>query len=196
MQEDRLEQQLIKQAVDGSESAFIQLVERYKDKIFYLGLRMLRSVQDAEDVAQETFLRVYTHLDRFDPKHRFSTWIYRIASNLCIDRIRKKKPQYSLDQPISDGESGQDWYSLQSGNDPTPEESLLSLEARNQVIEGLEQLPPQYKAIVVLRYFHDMSLAEIGEVVSLPVTTVKTRLHRGREALRKKLGPTLGPPTP
>lgn len=187
MQGNQLEQRLIEQAKNGNESAFIQLVERYKDKIFYLGLRMLRSAQDAEDIAQETFLRVYTNLDRFDVKHQFSTWIYRIASNLCIDRIRKKKPRFSLDEPIANDEGGQDWYSLQAGDEPTPEQTLLSLETRTEVLEALEQVPPQYKAAIVLRYFHDLSLAEIGEVLSLPVTTVKTRLHRGREALRKKL---------
>lgn len=187
MQEDQLEHRLIEQAKAGNESAFIQLVERYKDKIYYLGLRMLRSAQDAEDVAQETFLRVYSNLDRFDPKHQFSTWIYRIASNLCIDRIRKKKPQYSLDEPIGGEEGGQDWYSHQAGDEPTPEESLIALETRTRVLDALEQLPAHYKAVVVLRYFHDLSLTEIGEVLSLPVTTVKTRVHRGREALRKIL---------
>lgn len=187
MQENQLELRLVEQAKNGSESAFIQLIEHYKDKIYYLGLRMLRSAQDAEDVAQETFLRVYTNLHRFDTQHRFSTWIYRIASNLCIDRIRKKKPQHSLDEPLGEDDGGQDWYSRQSGNEPTPEESLIALETRTRVLDALEHLPAHYKAVIVLRYFHDLSLAEIGEVLSLPVTTVKTRVHRGREALRRIL---------
>lgn len=187
MQDNQLEYRLIEQAKSGNESAFIRLVERYKDKIYYLGLRMLRSAQDAEDVAQETFLRVYTNLHRFDAKHRFSTWIYRIASNLCIDRIRKRKPQYSLDEPIEGGEGGQDWYSRQAADERTPEESVIALETRTRVLDALEHLPAHYRAVIVLRYFHDLSLAEIGEVLSLPVTTVKTRVHRGREALRRIL---------
>ena len=187
MQDSVLEDDLIERAQRKDETAFIQLVERYKDKIFYLALRMLRSAQEAEDVAQETFLRVYTHLDRFDRKHKFSTWLYRIATNLCIDRIRKAKPKYSLDEPV--GEDGeQDWYSLQEGDEPTPEESLIALETRQQVLDAVEKLPAQYKAVIVLRYFHDLSLAEIGDILQLPVTTVKTRVHRGREALRKLLG--------
>lgn len=189
MQEEQLEPRLVEQAKEGNQSAFIQLVERYKDKIYYLCLRMLRSAEDAEDVAQETFLRVYTNLHRFDPKHQFSTWIYRIASNLCIDRIRKKKPNHSLDEPIKGDEGGRDRLSQQAGDEPTPEESLIALETRKRVVDALEQLPAHYRAVIVLRYFHDLSLAEIGEILSLPVTTVKTRVHRGREALRRLLSP-------
>ncbi|WP_054950951.1 RNA polymerase sigma factor SigW [Numidum massiliense] len=186
-EENKLEALLIQRAVDGDETAFIGIVEQYKDKIYYLSLRMLRSAQDAEEIAQETFLRVYKNLDRFDPQRKFSTWIYRIATNLCIDHIRKRKAHYSLDDSIGD-DDGEDWYSRQESSEPTPEESLMSLELRTKVKDAIEELPAHYKAAIVLRYFHDMTLAEIGEVLSLPVSTVKTRVHRARESLRKVLG--------
>ncbi|WP_155987787.1 RNA polymerase sigma factor SigW [Gorillibacterium massiliense] len=170
----------------GDRRAFEEIVDLYKDKMYHLAYRMLGSANEAEDIAQETFLRVYTNLHRYDENQKFSTWIYRIATNLCIDKLRKRKAVYSLDAEMPDGE-GSDWYSMLPGNEPTPENELLLTETQENIRNAIDTLPEKYKSVVVLRYIQDMSLQEIGDVLDMPVTTVKTRVHRGREFLRKKL---------
>jgi RNA polymerase sigma-70 factor, ECF subfamily len=181
-----VETRLAKLARNGDRRAFIDLVDLYKDKIYHLAYRMLHNVQESEDIVQETFLRVYTNLHRYDEAQKFSTWIYRIGTNLCIDRLRKRKPSYSLDAEVTDSE-GTDWYSMLSSPDLTPEGELLLSETQQQVRDAIDSLPEKYKSAVILRYLHDMSLQEISEVLDMPVTTVKTRVHRGREYLRQKL---------
>jgi len=182
-----VEARLAKLSLGGDRRAFAELVEMYKDRIFHLAYRMLGNNQESEDVVQETFLRVFTNLHRYDESQKFSTWIYRIATNLCIDRLRKRKTYYSLDADMSDNSEGSDWYSLLSSNEKTPESHMLLSETQEQVRKAIETLPEKYKSVVILRYLHDLSLQEIGEVLDMPVTTVKTRVHRGREYLRKKL---------
>lgn len=186
-----VEARLVQLSRNGDRRAFEELVDMYKDKIYHLAYRMLGQSGESEDVVQETFLRVYLNLDRYDENQKFSTWIYRIATNLCIDRLRKRKPNYSLDAEMPDGE-GSDWYSTLPSDQETPEEELVLSETQQQIRKAIETLPEKYKAVVILRYLHDMSLQEIGDVLKMPVTTVKTRVHRGREFLRKKLEPEFG----
>lgn len=186
-----VEARLAKLSRNGDRQAFEELVDMYKDKIYHLGYRMLGNSGEAEDVVQDTFLRVYTNLDRYDENQKFSTWIYRIATNLCIDRLRKRKPSYSLDAEMPDGE-GADWYSMLPADQETPEEETLLSETQHQIRKAIDTLPEKYKSVVILRYLHDLSLQEIGDVLKMPVTTVKTRVHRGREFLRKKLEPEFG----
>jgi RNA polymerase sigma-70 factor (ECF subfamily) len=181
-----VETRLAKLSRNGDRRAFAELVDLYKDKIYHLGYRMLNQRQEAEDVVQETFLRVYTNLDRYDENQKFSTWIYRIATNLCIDRLRKRKPSYSIDAELPEGE-GTDWHAMLASDDASPETELILSETQQHIREAIQSLPDKYKSIVVLRYLHDLSLQEISDILEMPVTTVKTRVHRGREFLRKKL---------
>jgi len=181
-----VEARLAKLSQNGDRRAFAELVDLYKDKIYHLGFRMLGNTQEAEDVVQETFLRVYANLQAYDVTQKFSTWIFRIATNLCIDRLRKRRATYSLDADMPDSE-GTDWYSMLPGNEETPEKRLILSETQEQVRKAIEALPEKYKAVIVLRYLHDFSMKEIGEVLDMPISTVKTRVHRGREYLRKKL---------
>jgi RNA polymerase sigma-70 factor (ECF subfamily) len=181
-----VERRLTQRAKRGDREAFAELVEIYKDKIFQLAYRMTGSRQEAEDIAQETFLRVFANLHVYDESYKFSTWIYRIATNLCIDRKRKKRPDFSLDEQV-DGAEGLDWYSRLSAKDMTPEESVMTRELQDTVQGALLQLSPKYSSIMILRYIEDLTLQEISAVLELPITTIKTRIHRGREALRKKL---------
>lgn len=183
---DTFEKRLAKLAQTGDTQAFAEIVELYKDKIFHLAYRMLSNRHEAEDVVQDTFLRVYRNLSRYDVNQKFSTWIYRIATNLCIDRLRKRKPNYSLDAEMNDQE-GVDGYSMISSDDRTPESYFLVSETQRLIHEAIETLPAKYKSVMVLRYLQDMSLQEISDVLDMPVTTIKTRVHRGREFLRKKL---------
>ncbi|MFD1954088.1 RNA polymerase sigma factor SigW [Paenibacillus thailandensis] len=181
-----MEARLAKLALKGDQRAFAELVELYQDKLFHMAYRMLNNRQEAEDIVQDTFLRVYKNLDKYDENLKFSTWIYRIATNLCIDRLRKRKPSYSLDAESSEHE-GLDGYSMIPSDNRTPESEVLLTETQRIVHQAIETLPPKYKTIMMLRYIQDMSLQEIGDVLDMPVTTIKTRVHRGREFLRKKL---------
>jgi RNA polymerase sigma-70 factor (ECF subfamily) len=187
-----VETRLAKLARNGDRHAFAELVELYKDKIFHLAYRMLNNKHEAEDAVQETFLRVYTNLHRYDENQKFSTWIFRIATNHCIDRLRKRKhTAYSLDAEMPDGE-GNDYYSMLASHDDLPEKQIILSETQQQIRKAIDALPEKYKAVVILRYLQDMSLQEISDVLDMPVTTVKTRVHRGREYLRKKLEPEPG----
>ncbi|AGA56568.1 RNA polymerase sigma factor, sigma-70 family [Thermobacillus composti KWC4] len=181
-----IEARLARKALKGDQQAFAEIVGLYQDKLYHMAFRMLGSRQEAEDVVQEAFLRVYRNLDRYDEGMKFSTWIYRIATNLCIDRLRKRKATYSLDAESTEHE-GLDGYAVIPSDDRTPESEMLLSETQRIVRQAIDTLPAKYKSVMVLRYLHGLSLQEIGEVLDMPVTTVKTRVHRGREYLRKKL---------
>ncbi|CEH31488.1 RNA polymerase sigma-70 factor, ECF subfamily [Aneurinibacillus migulanus] len=183
---DITEQRIIQRAKNGDRDAFAELVDLYKDKVYHVSYRMVGNRQEAEDVAQETFLRVYANLDNYDPQYKFSTWIYRIASNLSIDLLRKRKKNLSIDAEIS-GAEGVDWHDRLADTSKGPEEEVLTDELQGEVQGAIMGLSPKYRAVMLLRYIEDLSLQEISEAVQLPISTIKTRIHRGREALRKKL---------
>ncbi|MFS1514633.1 RNA polymerase sigma factor SigW [Chengkuizengella sp. SCS-71B] len=183
---DSTEIKIIKLAKKGNHQAFSDLVDLYKNKIYHLGYRMLGNKQEAEDITQETFLRVYKSIHKYDAKYKFSTWIFRIGTNLCIDRLRKRKNAFSLDAETIEGE-GIDGYDILPSEDDSPDQQLIISETQRHVREAIDKLPEKYKSVVVLRYLHDLSLQEVGDILNMPVTTVKTRVHRGREYLRKKL---------
>jgi RNA polymerase sigma-70 factor, ECF subfamily len=178
--------QKIKQVKKGDQSAFEEIVNFYQNKVFQVCYRMLGNLHEAEDIAQEAFVRAYTNIHSFDEKRKFSTWIYRIATNLSIDRIRKKKPDYFLDAEIQ-GAEGLTMYSQLSADQPLPEEEVESLELQSYIQKQIQSLPEKYRSVITLRYVEDLSLQEISEILDMPMGTVKTRIHRGREALRKKL---------
>jgi RNA polymerase sigma-70 factor (ECF subfamily) len=184
------ETHLVKLSLTGDRSAFGQLVELYKGKIHRLAYRMLNNPHDSEDVVQETFMRVYLNLNRYDEKQKFSTWIYRIGKNLCVDLLRKKKSVYSLDAEIA-GEDEMNHYGLLSSEEQSPEMALMETELHEQLNQVIDKLSDKYKAIASLYYVHDLSIQEISEKLDIPVTTVKTRLYRGREYLRKRWGMSL-----
>jgi RNA polymerase sigma-70 factor (ECF subfamily) len=183
---DITEQRIIQEAKNGNRDAFAELVDLYKDKVYHVSYRMVGNRQEAEDVAQETFLRVYANLDNYDPQYKFSTWIYRIASNLSIDLLRKRKKNLSIDAEIS-GAEGVDWHDRLADTGKGPEEEVLTDQLQEEVQGAIMGLSPKYRAVMLLRYIEDLSLQEISEAVQLPISTIKTRIHRGREALRKKL---------
>ena len=181
-----LDTRLAKLARKGDQRAFAEIVDLYTDKLYHMSYRMTGNRQEAEDVVQDAFLRVFSNLDRYDENQKFSTWIYRIATNLCIDRLRKRKRVYSLDAESSEHE-GLDGYSMLPGDHRTPESELMLSETQRIIHEAIGTLPPKYKSVMVLRYLQELSLQEISQVLDIPVTTVKTRVHRGREFMRKKL---------
>lgn len=181
-----VDKKLVKKTKAGDKQAFTELVNLYKDKIFNLSYRMLGNTHEAEDISQDTFLKVFTNIEKYDEQYKFSTWIYRIATNLCIDRIRKKKADFSLDNNWNE-EDGMDWYSRLSNENMTPEEEVIINERDQKIQKAILELPPKYRVIMNLRYMEELSIQEISDVVNLSISTVKTRLHRGREHLRKEL---------
>lgn len=178
--------QKIKLVKKGDQSAFEDIVEFYQNKVFAICYRMVGNQHEAEDIAQEAFLRAYINIQSFDENRKFSTWLYRITTNLTIDRIRKKKPDYYLDAEIK-GTDGLDLYSQIPAEQALPEEEVESLEMQSVIQQEIMQLPEKYRSIIALRFLDELSLKEISEILALPVGTVKTRVHRGREALRKRL---------
>lgn len=181
-----MEARLAMLARDGDRTAFAELVDLYKGKLYHLAYRMLGNRQEAEDIVQDTFMRMYSHLDRYDSQHKFSTWIYRIATNLCIDRLRRRKAAYSLDADFSEGD-GMDGYSMLQSGDPSPEQQLVLTERQETIVRAMNALPAKYMSAIALKYYQDLSLQEISDILGLPVSTVKTRIHRGREYLRRRL---------
>ncbi|HSU80180.1 MAG TPA: RNA polymerase sigma factor SigW [Candidatus Angelobacter sp.] len=170
----------------GNQEAFRQLVDLYKRQVYAICFRMVGIPQEAEDLAQETFLRAYTHIDRYHLDKKFSTWLYRIATNLSIDYLRKRKPSVYLDAEVP----GTEGYTLQAqlhSGEPTPDESVVQDEDRSRLMSAIGQLPIKYRTPIILKYIDDLSLLEISDILKLPVATVKTRIHRGREALKKRL---------
>ena len=186
---ERVADSTLRDAQNGDVQAFEAVVEAYQDQVFTLALRLLSDPAEAEDAVQETFLRVYTHLPRYDWKFKFTTWLYRIATNICIDRLRKRKPESSLDcesPGCGDGVVSMLRDRL-AADDPTPEQAILRAETCNEVQRALADLPPLYRTVLVLRYIQELSLQEISDILHIPITTVKTRVHRGREGMKQLL---------
>jgi len=170
----------IKQSLKGDQVAFGQLMYRYSGAVYNLSYRMLGDAQDAEDAAQEIFLRVYTRLDSFDQARRFSTWLLSIASNYCIDRLRRRRWHWvTLDDAA---------FQVPSTL-PGPERTALQHEKQQTVQRALQRLPEHYRLVTILRYWNDMSYDEIAQVTGLTESTIKTRLHRARHMLADALGP-------
>jgi RNA polymerase sigma-70 factor (ECF subfamily) len=177
----------LKRLQEGDPLAFAQLVEENQGRIYNLALKMLNDPQEAEDVLQETFLSALKALPDFEGRSSLSTWLYRIASNASLMRLRKKRPDtVSMDEPLTldDGESVPrqlaDWSNL-------PEEELLSGETRRMMDEAISELPESLRIVFILRDIEGLSTAETGEVLDLSEGAVKTRLHRARLWLRERL---------
>jgi RNA polymerase sigma-70 factor (ECF subfamily) len=170
----------IEQTLRGEQVAFGQLMHRYAGAVYNLAYRMLGDAQDAEDASQEIFLRAYTRLTSFDPTRRFSTWLLSIASNYCIDRLRRRRFAWLTLDDVA--------FSLPS-HERGPERSALDHEERDRVQAALRRLPDHYRLVLVLRYWQEMSYNEIAQVTGLTESALKTRLHRARHMLAEALGP-------
>jgi len=169
----------IVQARGGSDEAFTRLVEQYQTPVYNLCYRMLGEPESAEDAAQESFLRAYQHLDRYDLERSFVTWLLSIAAHYCIDRLRRR---HFVSVPVDDDEAP---FELPDPAAPNPEAEAARREEQERIHHLLAGLDPTDRAAVVLRYWHDFSEAEIAASLSLTVSAVKSRLFRARRALAK-----------
>ncbi len=168
----------VTRAKSGDQDAFSELVYLYQDPVYNLCYRMLGESGEAEDATQETFLRVFRNLERYDTTRPFKTWLLSIASNHCIDRLRKRRMQFvSLDdEPTAAA------LALRS-SDPTPEQAALTGEISSYVQRLLLQLDEHYRLAVVYRYWYQYSYAEIAEMMDTTESAIKSRLHRARKKL-------------
>jgi RNA polymerase sigma-70 factor (ECF subfamily) len=170
----------ILQAKNGSDEAFTYIVETYQTPVYNLCYRMLGHAESAEDAAQETFLRAYQHLHRYDINRSFATWLLSIAAHYCIDRMRKRKlPVFSVDEDEETTFEIPDLDALQ------PEKETVRGEQRQQVHSLIQTLDSTDRAAIVMRYWYDFSEKEIAESLNLTVSAVKSRLHRARKQLGK-----------
>lgn len=183
---ERSDEALAVAARGGSEEAFRILVERYERPVFGLLLRIVRRVETAEDLAQETFLKAYRALGRFDPERKFSSWLFKIAHNAALDALRRDGHEpLSLDAPLSDGEEPPELPA-----DPKAENPFERAAGRDlgRALEGaLRRLKPQYREILLLRFVEELSYEEMAEVLGVPLGTVKIHLFRARRDLARQL---------
>lgn len=184
--------ELIQKALENDQQAYSEIVNRFRAQIFNFVLGMVRNRAEAEDLTQESFIKAFRALDTFNSEYAFSTWLYKIAANNCIDHFRKKKlVTYSLDAPIAakDGDIKRDFPDKAQG----PEGGLISQERSLQINKAIDSLPEKYRIAILLRHKHDKSYEEISEQLEIPLGTVKVRIFRAREMLKLKLRAQLRP---
>jgi len=175
------EAEWIRLARAGDQAAFGRLVGAYQTRVYNLAYRMLGNAGEAEEAAQETFLRAYTHLHSYDPQRPFRSWLLSIASHYCIDRLRRRRIVWlPLDEEIAVPDR------LVSDR-PNPEAVTIQREREEQIQRLLAALSPTDRAAITLRYWYDYSYEEIAEMLNLTVSAVKSRLHRARRGLAKMM---------
>lgn len=168
---------LIQCCIKGNQDAFAEIVSRYKNLVYSIILRMVNDHEEANDLAQEVFIKVYKNLDKYSPEYKFSTWIMRITTNLVIDYRRKRKQETI---PIEDMD-----YEIAS--EETPEGSYIQKEQENVLNTAIKSLPDMYRIPIILYHQQDLSYQEIGDIIGEPLSKVKNRIFRGRKMLKEKL---------
>ena len=178
--------EIIRQAKEGDSNACDQIIRKYKISVYNLIYRMVRNKQEAEDLTQEAFIKVFNSLSSFNEEYAFTTWLYKIATNNCIDFFRKRKLQtYSIDKPIKykDSEIQHDI----PDPDLNPEKYVLARERSRMIQDAINSLPKKYYIVIKLRHQEEKSYEEISELLHLPLGTIKARIFRAREMLNKIL---------
>jgi RNA polymerase sigma factor (sigma-70 family) len=175
--------ELIRCAREGDEKAYAELMKKYKKSVYHTLLKMVRNVDDAEDLTIEAFAKAFRNLDKFDPKFTFSTWLFRVATNNCIDFIRKKKlDTMSISSAYID-DNGSDVGMDLRDTTLNPQEEVIKEQKIELVQTIVTKLPARYQTLVKLRYFKELSYEEIAVELQAPLGTVKAQLHRARELL-------------
>jgi RNA polymerase sigma-70 factor (ECF subfamily) len=177
---------LVARARKGDESAYRILLRKYQRSVFSICLRMVRNREEAEDLAQDAFVKVFALLDRYNPAYAFSSWLFKITSNLCIDFIRKKRVErVPMDEPVQSDKG--DYVRQFESSEDDPETAAIKKERNAYLSKAIGSLPPHYRLVVVLRHQEGLSYEEIAAAVGVPLGTVKARIHRARQMLRKHL---------
>jgi RNA polymerase sigma-70 factor (ECF subfamily) len=175
------DEELIARVLAGDRGSYDVLVARYSDLVYTIVLRILWNEDDADDVAQETFVRAYRALPRFRGDSKFSSWLYRIAVNRALTHLKKRRRRGVADATLEEGLEPEPPL---GGDDGNPERLFLKAEERARVREAVAKLPPRYRAVVTLFYLEERNYKEVAAVLGVPVGTLKTHLHRARAMLR------------
>ncbi|QQR87414.1 MAG: sigma-70 family RNA polymerase sigma factor [Flavobacteriales bacterium] len=180
---------LVRRAVDKKDQkAYAELMSRYRDSIYFMLLKMINNKDDAEDLTIEAFGKAFNRLHQYTPNYAFSTWLFKIASNNCIDWIRKqKKKMLSIDQPFGT-EDGDEMTIELRGHGPDPVDVVIKDQKAEVMREVVDKLKPRYRTLIELRYYKEYSYEEIAEELDLPLGTVKAQLFRAREFMMNVLG--------
>ena len=184
---DQNEARLVKRAKQGDMHAFEELIIQHEKIVYNVALRMMNHSEDAKDISQEVFLKAYRNIGNFDERSQFSTWIYRITANTCIDEMRKRKGRqsFSLEEELESEEGSMQRQVADAGE--SPEESMLREEQKSEILQALESLSPEHKVAVILRDIKGLSYEEIAEILELTLGTVKSRISRGRNQLKQEI---------
>lgn len=173
---------LVKLALDGDQRAFAQLMERYRDSLYFMLFKMVNNKSDADDLTIEAFGKAFKFLDQYTPDFAFSTWLFKIASNNCIDFMRKKRNDHvSIDAVVEDQNNDSMLHLTAEGLDP--EEDLIMQQKVSLMRIVVKKMKPRYRMLIESRYFKEMSYEEIAVKLDLPIGTVKAQLFRARELL-------------
>jgi RNA polymerase sigma-70 factor (ECF subfamily) len=183
--EQPTDEELVAAVLAGDRDRFGDLIERYQGRLVNYLFRLVRSADDAHDLAQEVFVKVYQVLDRYDPQYRFSTWLFRVAQNAAIDQIRRRRLRLvSLSQEDPEGEE-RDWELPAAERGPYGE--LRNRERADAIQEAIDALPWEYRELILLRHMGELPYEEIAKMKRMPLGTVKNKLFRGRQMLKEKL---------
>lgn len=178
-QKENTERYILRRAQNGDPQAFAQIVQSYQRPVYNLCYRMLGNAEEAEDAAQETFIRAYTNLGKFNIERKFINWVLTIASNHCVDRLRKRRIHLESleEEPYAE--------KVSLPESVNPHSRAERREASEKMQEWLNELPPDYRAPIILHYWYGYSYEEISEIMSITVPAVKSRLHRARKRIAK-----------
>ncbi|KUO51231.1 MAG: hypothetical protein APF76_17255 [Desulfitibacter sp. BRH_c19] len=174
---------LVNLTIQGDKNAFCELIRRYEKQIYSLAYRLTNNVEDAQDLAQEAFSKIYLVLEKYDPGRPFFPWMYKVANNIIYSHLRSQKnrnQEISLEKVI-------DFSPLIPNKETHPEEYSITRETQRLVQQAIVELPEKYKVPLVLKYLEELSYKAIAEILDLPVTTIETRLYRGKILLQKRL---------
>ena len=172
---------IVLKALEGDQKSYAKLLNRYKSPIFFMLLKMLNNSDDAEDLTLEAFGKAFKNLQKYSPEYAFSTWLFKIATNNCIDFLRKKRTKFvSLEKFDENGEAYE--YPIEDKG-LTPEEAFIKNQKAETLRTILKTLKPRYKEIIELRYFKEYSYIEIADTLNLPIGTIKAQLFRSKELL-------------
>lgn len=166
---------------DGDQKAYATLMNNYRDSLYFMLLKMTNNANDADDLTIEAFGKAFKKLEQYTPDYAFSTWLFKIASNNCIDFMRKKKKRTFSMNNTTDGDDGQELATIIPSDTLDPEENIMKKEKVRMMREIVEKLKPHYRKLIELRYFKEYSYEEIAEELNLPLGTVKAQLFRARE---------------
>ena len=179
--------ELVKLARDGDQKAYAELLQRYRDSIYFLLLKMINNKDDAEDLTIEAFGKAFKNIHQYTPDYAFSTWLFKIASNNCIDFIRRKKKKLLSIDKRQENEDGIDTSIHLKSDMLDPEEKFVKKQKIKMLHELVSKLKPRYRILVELRYFKELSYEEIAQHLDIPLGTVKAQLFRAREFLQNVL---------